>query len=196
MLPRGKLRWRPAFEIVLQRRRCHRRLDRQLPGAEVLGRVLHLSHGVMDDLYRGPTPSAGGLQALELYLVHWRSGWLPPGAYHYDRRGHQLAQVVASADAAYWERRLPSLQQIDGGALIWLLVGDSGRVSSKYDMRADRFLLLEAGHLMQNLCLVSESMGYCTTPLGGCLEGEVASGLQLLSADRVLYAGVFGRPLA
>lgn len=195
-LPSCKSRWRPAFDVVLQRRRCYRKLDSRLPSQEVLGRVLQFSHGIADDLYRGPTPSAGGLQSLELYLVHWQSGWLPPGVYHYDRRGHFLSQVVASADAEYWLRRVPSLQQIEGGAIVWLLVGDSARESAKYDLRAERFLLLEAGHLMQNLCLVSESVGYCTAPLGGCLEGEVARTLQLLSTDRVLYAGVFGRPLA
>ncbi len=195
-LPRCHQRWRPAFETILHRRRCHRRLDRQFPEPAVLGRLLQFSHGVADELYRGPTPSAGGLQALELYLAHWQAGWLPRGVYHYDRRGHHLAQIDPTADSEDWLRRVPSLQQIEGGSLLWLLVGDFRRVSAKYDMRAERFLLLEAGHLMQNLCLVSESLGHCTVPLGGCLEGEVARELRLPGTDRVLYAGVLGRPLA
>jgi nitroreductase len=59
-------------------------------------------------------------------------------------------------------------------------------------VRAERFLLLEAGHLMQNLCLVSTSLGLVTIPLGGFLEDEIAMELCLLAGDRVLSCGVCG----
>lgn len=78
--------------------------------------------------------------------------------------------------------------------MLWLLIGDAQRVATKYGERGDRFLLLEAGHLMQNLCVVSHSLGLCTVPLGGCLEREVAAELRLTDSDRVLYAGVCGSP--
>jgi SagB-type dehydrogenase family enzyme len=167
-----------------------------LPNARTLGRVLASAHGITGDSFRGPTPSAGGLQALELYLVHWRAGWLPAGAYHYDRRGHQLSQIVAGATAEAWRERVPSLGQVAGGAVLWLIVGDTRRVTAKYGERGERFLLLEAGHLMQNLCLVSTSLDLTTVPLGGCLEREVARELRLPRGDRVLYAGVCGSRLA
>jgi nitroreductase len=56
-------------------------------------------------------------------------------------------------------------------------------------------LLLEAGHLMQNLCLLSQSLGLTTVPLGGFFERELARRLTLLESDEVLYAGVCGEPL-
>jgi nitroreductase len=62
----------------------------------------------------------------------------------------------------------------------------------KYGDRTDRFLLLEAGHLMQNLCLVSTSLKLTTVPLGGVLEAEVSARLTLPPTDRVLYAGICG----
>jgi nitroreductase len=49
---------------------------------------------------------------------------------------------------------------------------------------------------MQNLCLVSASLGLATVPLGGCLDREVAEAFQLPPTDRVLYAGVCGRRLS
>jgi nitroreductase len=88
------------------------------------------------------------------------------------------------------------LHQVEGGALLWLLIGDAQRVATKYGERGDRFLLLEAGHLMQNLCLVSTSLGLCTVPLGGCLERDVSDELRLPDGDRVLYAGVCGPPIS
>ena len=164
--------------------------------ARTFARLLQTSHGITDEWFRGPTPSAGGLQALELYLVHWQETWLPKGVYHYDRRGHQLAQIAPAADPEFWREQVPSLGQVADGAILWLLVGDGRRVAAKYGERGERFLLLEAGHLMQNLCLVSTSLGLTMVPLGGCLEREVARELRLPAGDNVLYAGVCGQPVS
>ncbi len=193
-LPRKRSRWRSNLDAALLARRSSHTLETHVPGPATLGRILQHAHGISGALFRGPTPSAGGLQALELYLVHWRQAWLPAGVYHYDRREHQLAQIVAGAEESDWIGRVPSMRLVTGGALLWLIVGDAGRVALKYGERADRFLLLEAGHLMQNLCLLSVSLGLVTLPLGGVLEREVAGELNLPAHDLVLYAGVCGRP--
>jgi len=194
-LPRIRRRWWPLFDRILHTRRCRRNIKADFPSARTLARLLQTSHGIIDEWFRGPTPSAGGLQALELYLVHWRETWLPKGVYHYDRRGHQLAQISPTADLEFWRERVPSLGQVTDGAILWLIVGDGRRVAAKYGERGERFLLLEAGHLMQNLCLVSTSLGLTTVPLGGCLEREVSRELKLPADDRVLYTGMCGQPI-
>ena len=90
-----------------------------------------------------------GAQALELYLAVLSPGWLPEGLYHHDRSGRHLAQL-AKTPRADLEPIIPSLQLIQGGAVVWIIVGDGARVKSKYGERGLRFLLLEAGHLMQS----------------------------------------------
>jgi SagB-type dehydrogenase family enzyme len=192
-LPPVPRRWWPTLDAALLSRRCASRLGVTFPDARAMGRLLQSSHGITGDSFRGPAPSAGGLQALELFLAHWQSAWLPPGVYHYDRRGHNLAQLAPRTDSKRWRELIPSLHQIEGGALLLFIIGDGRRVAAKYGEHGDRFLLLEAGHLMQNLCLVSSSLGLATTPLGGCLHSEIARELQLLPSDRVLYAGICGR---
>jgi hypothetical protein len=47
---------------------------------------------------------------------------------------------------------------------------------------------------MQNLCLLSTSLGFCTVPLGGFFEREIARELTLPATDVVLYVGLCGRP--
>ena len=186
-------RWSISLEQVLTVRRCLTALDTGMPDRRVLSRLLQSAHGINAAHNRGPTPSAGGLQALELYLVSRPASWLPPGIYHYDRLGHHLAQIADRADRVVWDDIVPSLRAIDGGALLWIVVGELPRVAAKYGDRAGRFLLLEAGHLMQNLCLVSAALGLCTVPLGGAFEREIARRLVLPSTDAVLYLGVCGR---
>jgi SagB-type dehydrogenase family enzyme len=194
-LPAGAPRLWPPLERVLWRRRSVRRLGSELPSRRALGRLLRFSHGCTADAHRGPAPSAGGLQGLELYVVNLADGWLPPGVYHYDRPGHHLSQIAESAIRGAWLVRVPSLGQVEGGALLWILVGDAARVRAKYGERGERFLLLEAGHLMQNLCLASAGLGLATVPLGGFFEQDIARALDLPGGDRVLYLGLGGAPI-
>jgi len=184
-------RW-TSLDRTLLARRCVRKLDCVLPRRPVLSRLLQTAHGITAELNRGPTPSAGGLQAVELYLVNWAPAWLPAGLYHYDRIGHHLSQVADRAERKSWEEMVPALHLIDGGAFLWVLVGDGERVTAKYGERGYRFLLLEAGHLMQNLCLVSASLGLTTVPLGGCFEREIGRAFSLPPNDVVLYLAVCG----
>jgi SagB-type dehydrogenase family enzyme len=183
-----------SLDRVLRRRRCLRDLGTDLPPRRVLSRLLGAGHGITGPLAAGAVPSAGGLQALEVYLVVFGAGWLPAGLYHYDRPRHHLSQLAAGATRADWEQRVPSLGLVSGGAMLWVLAGDGERVSRKYGERAARFLLQEAGHLMQNLCLLSASLGLITVPLGGYFERDVARQLALLPTDVVLYVGLCGAP--
>jgi SagB-type dehydrogenase family enzyme len=199
----GYPRWRldrvrprawPPLDRVLRARRCVRALQAELPPRRTLSRLLRLGHGIFASENRGPVPSAGGLQALELYLVVLEASWLPSGLYHYDRAGHHLSQVAAGAERAAWGERVPTLAQVAGGALLFVVVGDGARVAAKYGERGSRFLLLEAGHLMQNLCLLSTSVGLATVPLGGYYEREISREFLLPATDRVLYLAVCGQP--
>jgi len=182
----------PPLERVLWSRRCERALSERPPSRGVLSRLLQFSHGVSASNGRGPTPSSGGLQALELYVVALTGGWLPAGAYHYDRARHALAGLGTGGDRETWRSRVPALGLIEGGTLLWVLVGDGARITGKYGARGWRFLLLEAGHLMQSLCLMSSRLGWATVPLGACFEQEVARALALPEGDAVLYVGVCG----
>jgi SagB-type dehydrogenase family enzyme len=181
-----------SIDRVLAARRSVYPLGTALPDAATLGRILALSHGVTSDHARGPVPSAGGLQALELYVASWATGWLPPGWYHYDRAAHALARITEGATREACTAVIPALFPVDGGTLAWIVAGDHARVAARYTTRADRFLLLEAGHLMQNLCLASTACDRCTVLLGGFFERAIARVLQLPRTDRVLVAGVLG----
>jgi SagB-type dehydrogenase family enzyme len=191
-LERVRPRLWPSLDRVLSRRRCVYPLGTALPSRRRISRLLQISHGITGETNRGPVPSAGGLQALELYVILLTPGWVPTGWYHYDRVGHHLSQLVSDVDRDVLRALVPSLERIEGGALLWLVIGDGERVAAKYAERGLRFLLLEAGHLMQNLCLVSASLGLATVPLGGFCERELARRLMLLETDEVLYTGITG----
>lgn len=192
-LARCRPRTLAGLEKTLASRRCARRLGTDLPSKSDLSRLLQFAHGISGPEGRGPVPSSGGLQSLELYLVAFESAWLPAGVHHYDRAGHHLSQLATSADRREWAERVPSMGLVEGGSLLWVVVGDGERIGAKYGDRGGRFLLLEAGHLMQNLCLMSQSLGLSTVPLGGVLEPEVSRLMGLPPSDAVLYVALCGR---
>lgn len=176
------------LDATLLARRSPRKLGTSV-APSALARLLRFAHGAHDAEGRGPTPSAGGLQALELYVVPLAKGWLEEGAWHYDRPAHALSRVASFANA---RELVPSLSLVEGGAVLFLIVGDAARVRARYGPRGERFLLLEAGHLLQNLALLATSEGLGVTPLGGFFEAAIARALALPATDLVLYAGVAG----
>jgi SagB-type dehydrogenase family enzyme len=186
--------WSPSLEKILKQRRTSRKLQDKMLTARSLSRILWFSHHAFLPEFQGPTPSAGGLQALELYLAVWAEpSWLPRGLYHYNRKDHLLAQIAPTTRSSKdWLQEVPSLEHLEGGAFLWILVGDSARTFAKYQERGERFLLLEAGHLMQNLCLMSERFRTVSIPLGGFFEGLLATHFQLLPQDKVLYVACCG----
>ena len=157
----------PPLDRSLRRRRSATTFATAMPSRRVLSRLLGLAHGIFAEGARGPVPSAGGMQSVELYLVTFEQSWLPSGVYHFDRAGNYLSQIVSSPRRQEWMTCVPSLAPIKGGTILVVLVGDYGRVETKYGARGLRFLLIEAGHLTQNLCLLASSLGFCALPLGG-----------------------------
>ena len=74
--------------------------------------------------------------------------------------------------------------------MLWILSADLARLGHKYGARSARFALLEAGHIMQNLCLVGASVSLPVLPLGGFFEEPIARRLNLPASDSLLYVGV------
>lgn len=181
------------LEKTLLSRRSARKFETEMLSCKTLSRILFFSHGITGQNSRGPTPSSGDLQSLELYLAIFQASWIDSGLYHYDRQGHHLSQIAKGANYNDWKQLIPSMVHFEGGSLLWILVGDGARITKKYGERGYRFLLLEAGHLMQNLCLLSTQENLVTLPLGGFFEEAVAKELYLPTSDVVLYVGVCGK---
>jgi SagB-type dehydrogenase family enzyme len=192
-LEKVKPRFLINLEKTLIRRRSKREISTKALSKTDLSRLLQFAHGITGEQNRGPVPSSGELQALELYLANFAGSWLDQGLYHYDRQGHYLSQISNKAKYEDWQQFIPSMAQFQGGSILWIIVGDGARVLKKYGKRGGRFLFLEAGHLMQNLCLLSISLDLCTLPLGGFFEKSISRELHLASTDFVLYLGVCGR---
>jgi SagB-type dehydrogenase family enzyme len=164
-----------------------------------MGSLLFAAYGVTRSPSEGreiclrATPSAGGLYPLEVYLAVRSCTGLEPGLYHYDPLRHDL-EVLGDAGAFEGAQRCLVQSEIVSTAAILIVTALFWRSRIKYGLRAYRFVLLEAGHLMQNVLLAAEALGLGALPLGGFFDGEVEA---LLGVDgvneSVVYAAAVGR---
>jgi SagB-type dehydrogenase family enzyme len=179
---------------AIRRRRSSRSHGGASLSQQQLATLAFLTIGCQAD-NRRCLPSAGALYPLELYVAVSRVAGLVPGLYHYDPRGHALAQlrdhdcIEAISDAVF----LPEVRE--GAGAVLLLSAMFGRSKLKYGERAYRFALLEAGHAMQNLLLVATSLGLGSCPVGGFIDDRLNDLLDIDGVEEaLLYACIIGVP--
>ena len=173
----------PSGLTELLRRRCSCRAfaQRAMP-AETFGSVLAAAYGIVEaaslgggaHFRRRSVPSAGGLYPLELYAVLRRVDGVEDGLHHYDVMGHGL-RLLARGDL--FPALEPSLYPYtfvrDANAVI-LLSAVFRRTQKKYGPRGYRYILLEAGHAGQNICLRAAELGLATLCMGGFVDSGLA----------------------
>ena len=167
---------------------------------EELSSVLFWSAGMRPDMKEDAErsrrfyPSAGALYPLEIYVCAQRVTDLEPGIYHYSVRYHALEKVLPQEHIPQfnetlgypWSREAPL-------ALLTTLVWD--RITSKYRDFGYHLANIEAGHLAQNIQLVSIALGLTSTSLVGFNEKSMAKLLDLdPDVESPLYLSVVGKP--
>jgi SagB-type dehydrogenase family enzyme len=139
-------------------------------------------------------PSAGALYPLEIHLVAGSVEELAPGVYRYDPKRHQLAPLVAGdrrqelADAALdqdWMAEAPAMIAI---AAVY------SRTSRKYGERAERYVHMEVGHVVQNIYLEATALGLGTCMVGAFEDDAVRKVLDVPDNEAPLGLMPVGHP--
>jgi SagB-type dehydrogenase family enzyme len=187
-------------EIILQRRSC-RDYSGQALTQDQLSVVLRNSYGItgrallpykIEQNLRA-VPSGGGLYPLELYAACFNVENIEPGVYHYRVADNQLEAVATGQFSEQFGRAFFYEEMFQQLPALIVITGILKRSSIKYNERAYRFMLLEAGHVGQNLCLSASALKLGNVMLGGFLDDDVSS---LLGVDgtqeTALYAAAIG----
>ena len=106
-----------------------------------------------------------------LYIDNVES--LPKGTYHYNPFNHTL-ELLKEGDFKH-ELYKASLEQdqILYAAFTLVIVAIYDRAYSKYDLRAYRYVLLDCGHLGQNIYLVATALGLGTVCIGAFEDDKI-----------------------
>ncbi|MCX6033284.1 MAG: SagB/ThcOx family dehydrogenase [Chloroflexi bacterium] len=160
----------PLIEAIRQRRSRRKYTDAALT-LEELSFLLWATQGVEKIVGDGraslrTVPSAGARHPFETYLLVNRVETLAPGLYRYLPLEHQLylhkaeEGLAAAIDAACFG------QYVLNSAVTFLWTAVPGRTEWRYATLAHRVILMDAGHLGQNLYLACEAIAAGTCTIG------------------------------
>ncbi len=172
------------LSLVLQRRES----SRSFSGAEMsledlasilipaaaCNRVAKVKDHPQIELHFRPYPSGGAEYPLELYAILLRISGAPVCITHFDPRARTLDILKTSVSPASIENALIDAEPIlETATALLAITAVFERTTDKYGDRGYRLVLLEAGHLAQNLCLTATAAGFGTLPWGGFFDDEL-----------------------
>jgi SagB-type dehydrogenase family enzyme len=181
-------------ETTLSSRRSVREFTSSPITLAQLGQLLWAAQGVTQPPDFRASPSAGALYPLFVHVVANNVASLEAGVYRYRGESHALLRKRegdirnALADAAAGQEWL-SL-----AAAVIVIAADAGRTTGKYGRRGERYVLIEAGHAAQGICLQAVALGLGTTVVGAFRDAEVADLVALGRAEQPLCLIPVGRP--
>jgi len=162
----------PLNEALATRRSTRTYGSRKLTDAEV-GQLLWAGQGITSARGLRTAPSAGALYPMSLYYADDVALW------RYEPRRHGLAKVVngdVRRDLAAAGLDQAPLKRAPG---IIIVVAKPSLSAGKYGDRAERYCMLEAGHIGQNILLTAEALGLGACPVGAFRDAEVRDVLGL-----------------
>lgn len=119
-------------------------------------------------------PSAGARYPTELYLVVLNADNLAKGLYHYNVKNHSL-ELLLKEDLKDYLYKAVKQGWINKAGIVFIIASVLGRSEVKYKNRAYRFCLIEAGHLGQNIYLVSTALNLKCCAIGGFIDKKINS---------------------
>lgn len=165
--------------------------------------LLHYGYGVtrsnqgtnLPRPYR-TVPSGGALYPLEIFFHATNVKELPTGLYHYNPSHHQVRLLHEGDQTESMATSVVQPEVIKGTSLTIFLTAIFERSVFKYGDRGYRFILIEAGHVAQNMNLVSTALGLGVLNLGGFFDRDIDDllGLDGVTHSTLYMLGIGGKP--
>ncbi len=190
-----------SVETALERRATGRDLTACALALDDLSAILHYAYGVRQQQPEGPyprafrsVPSGGALYPLELYVHAAAVVGLPVGLFHYEPTTHVL-RLLREDPAAAFSSGLVQPEIVRCAAATVFVTAIFDRSTFKYGDRGYRFVLMEAGHVGQNVDLTAAALGLGAVNIGGYFDRQIDEylGLDGLQHSTIYLTAVVGR---
>jgi len=123
-------------------------------------------------------PSGGARYPSEIYIIIRKTYDLRPGLYHYHVRTHSL-EFLWPINKTKIKQAFPSQKFVSESRAIIIITSAIERSVGKYGERAYRYSLIEAGHIAQNIYLISQAIKIGCCALGGFNDKKISELLDI-----------------
>ena len=183
-----------SVEQALKNRRSVRSYADKPLTRQDISQLLWSAQGVTSPQGYRTAPSAGALYPLEIYLGAGNVENLADGLYHYRPDAHDMVAVEkGDPRQALWQAAIKQRAVKDAPAVI-VITGVFSRTMEKYDKRGMQYVLIEAGHAAQNICLQAVAMDLGSVPIGAFNDKTLRKVLKLDSTIYPIYIVPVGYP--
>jgi SagB-type dehydrogenase family enzyme len=168
-------------EALAKRRSVKAYSDRALT-PEQIGQLCWAAQGVtQQEKGLRTAPSAMVLYSVHVFVVD------SAGVHEYLPKEHAL-KTLRTENVVAELRGIPANPPSLGGAPAVIVLGlDLAPLAAKAGPRAERYALMEAGHVAQNVLLQATALGLGSIPVGGFDEAKVTALLKLPEGIRPVY---------
>jgi SagB-type dehydrogenase family enzyme len=192
------------YSITLQSAIKNRQSRRQFKGESIsfpeLSFLLWATQGIRQPIDDGhalrTVPSAGARHALETYLAVLNVDNLGAGFYRYLPVSHSI--LVERLDGLAGQKIKQATFKQDWmaeAAVVFIWTTIPYRMEWRYGLAAHRVILLDAGHVCQNLYLACEAIGAGTCAVAAYDQEQMDQVLGIDGDDEfVIYTAAVGRP--
>jgi len=191
-----------TFDNVIASRRTVRTFNDAPLTQEEFSTILYQSYGITGELslpgggtqkWRA-SPSGGALYPAEIYLGIRRVDQIDPGIYHYNVQDHALELLTEGDLTEEFYQVCCDQEYVKRAAVIFFISGVFQRTKRKYSERGYRYVLLDVGHLGQNIYLSSTSLDLAIMTTCGFFDDPTNELLRLDGIDEsVLYVAFVGQ---
>jgi SagB-type dehydrogenase family enzyme len=174
---------------ALDRLRSQRELaDRSLT-LEDVSQLCWSAQGIRDKEQGLRTaPSAGAIYPIALVVVD------RDGVHEYQPQGHVLHSARVGDLRGILQAAALDQASVGSAPVCFVVTVDVSRTASKYRAKAERYCLLEAGHVAQNILLQATALRLAGVPIAAFDEQRVSKLLILPANLRPVYLIPLGHP--
>ncbi len=186
---------------VIKTRRSERQMSSYKISSREISDLLLFSAGIVtkqDDRdnwsqSRRVYPSAGARYPLELYPIILNANDIKNGLYHYNVKNHSLEELI-EGNYQDFIGQITGQEWVSKASLVLVITVVANRSVIKYRERAYRYFFFEAGHLAQNLYLLSARLNLRCCAIGGFIDKEINDFLDIDSNNEfAVYMVAIGK---
>jgi SagB-type dehydrogenase family enzyme len=133
-------------------------------------------------------PSGGALYPLEIYCHTVHATGLIAGLYHYNPSRHDLRLLQPGDRTNEFAAAMVQGDIAQNCSALFFITAIFERTVFKYGNKGYRFVLLEAGHVAQNIALAAAGLGFGSISIGGFFDREIDA---LLAIDGVSHSSLY-----
>lgn len=162
---------------------------------EDLSLILKLSNGLntIDENRYRYIPSAGGRFPIEIYIVELEGSSLKKGVYHYNVKEDTLEFLKAGDYRQELFEYSSNQECVLTCSNLIIMSCNFERTQEKYGERGYRYILMDAGHICQNMYLTATYLNLGFVAIGGFNDNEINKLVGIDGVDETtLYLGCLG----